>query len=84
MNSTDIIGYLAAACTTLAFIPQALKVLRTKDTSAISLTMYSVFTFGVATWLAFGVLKSEWPIIIANGITLILAAMILVYKIKYR
>jgi MtN3 and saliva related transmembrane protein len=84
MNWTEIIGYLAAACTTLAFIPQAMKVFRTKDTSAISLKMYSIFIFGVATWLAFGVLKSEWPIIIANGITLLFASTILFYKIKHK
>ncbi len=84
MNWTEIVGYVAAACTTFAFVPQALKVLKTKDTSAISLKMYSMFTFGVATWLVFGILKSELPIIIANGITLLFAALILGYKIRYR
>ena len=84
VNWIDITGYLAATCTTCAFIPQALKVFRTRNTSAISLIMYSLFTVGVAGWLVYGILKSEWPIIIANGITLPLAAMILVYKIKYK
>lgn len=84
MNWIQVIGYVAAACTTLAFIPQAMKVFKTMDTSAISLTMYSVFTFGLATWLAFGILKSEWPIIIANGITFVFASLILSYKIRYK
>ncbi len=80
----DIIGYVAAACTTFSLIPQAVKVFKTKDTSAISLRMYSLFTFGVATWLVFGVLQSNWPIILANGITLVFASLILFYKIRYK
>lgn len=84
MSWIEITGYVAATCTTFAFIPQAVKVFKTKDTSGISLSMYSLFTFGVAAWLAFGILKSELPIIIANGITLPLAAMILFYKINYK
>ena len=84
MNVIDIIGYIAAACTTIAFLPQAIQIFKTKDTSSISLYMYSLFTFGVAGWLLFGILKSAWPIIIANGITLVLASVILVYKIKYK
>ena len=84
MNWIDITGYLAAACTTSAFIPQSVKVFRTRNTTAISLIMYSLITVGVAGWLVYGILKSEWPIIIANGITLPLAMMILIYKIKYK
>lgn len=84
MNWVEIIGYVAAACTTVAFIPQAVKVIRTKDTAAISLTMYSLLTFGVAAWLTFGIVKTQAPIILANGITLPLAAIILFYKIRYK
>jgi MtN3 and saliva related transmembrane protein len=84
MDVNEVIGYVAAVCTTISFLPQALKLFKTRDTSAISLKMYSLFTFGVAAWLVFGILQSNWPIIIANGITLILASMILWYKIKYK
>ena len=84
MNWNDIVGYVAAACTTIAFLPQAIQIIKTKDTSSISLAMYFIFTFGVATWLLFGILKTEWPIILANGITLILASIILIYKIRYK
>ena len=84
MGVNDIIGYVAAVCTTISLLPQTLKLFKTKDTSAISLRMYSLFTFGVAAWLVFGILQSNWPIILANGITLIFASLILYYKIRYK
>lgn len=79
---TNIIGSSAAVLTTLAFIPQAYHSYKTRDLSGISLPMYSVFTLGVALWLAYGLLKLDWPIIIANVITLGLSMLILVLKIK--
>ena len=81
-NLTNIIGSTAAVLTTLAFIPQAYHSYKTRDLSGISLPMYSVFTMGVALWLAYGLLKLDWPIIIANVITLGLSMLILVLKIK--
>lgn len=75
------IGYLAACCTTFSFIPQVLHILRTRDTRAISLGMYSLFTFGVAMWLIYGIVINNLPMIIANGITLLLACFILAYKL---
>lgn len=79
----DWFGYVAACCTTIALIPQVLHVFKTKDTAAISLGMYSLFTFGVAMWLAYGFVLSNLPMIIANFITLILAMVILGYKIRH-
>ncbi len=81
-NLTPIIGGIAATCTTLAFIPQAYHSYTTRDLSGISLPMYSIFTVGVAMWLVYGLLKQDWPIIIANIITLTLSLMILVLKVK--
>jgi len=81
MNPHDMLGYLAATLTTASFVPQALLTLRTRDVSGISLAMYSVFTVGVALWLAYGVALGEWPIVIANALTLGLAATILGLKI---
>jgi uncharacterized protein with PQ loop repeat len=63
------------------FVPQALLTLRTRDVSGISLGMYSAFTLGVALWLAYGLALGEWPIVLANALTLALAATILVTKI---
>ena len=82
MNNADIIGAVAAFLTTVSFVPQAAKVLRTRETEAISLVMYSMFTAGVATWLAYGILTTQWSIIIANAITVVLAGTILVMKLR--
>jgi MtN3 and saliva related transmembrane protein len=80
--SLDLIGYLAAACTTLSFVPQAVKVIRSRDTRAISLWMYLSFTAGLVLWLAYGVGVSSWPIIVANALALPLAGTILAFKFR--
>ena len=84
MQLIDIIGTLAAILTTASFVPQAWHTFRTRDVRGISLGMYSVFTVGVACWLVYGLLLSAWPIVIANCITLALAAAILTMKLRYR
>ncbi|MBT9476409.1 SemiSWEET transporter [Polaromonas sp.] len=83
MNTTDLIGALAACLTTVSFVPQAWLSFRTRDVSGVSLLMYSVFTVGVALWLAYGWLLNSWPMVIANTITLVLALMILGMKLVY-
>lgn len=83
MQFSELIGYVAAILTTASFVPQALHTFQTKDVRGISLGMYSAFTLGVALWLVYGVLLSAWPIVIANAITLALAASILVMKLRY-
>jgi MtN3 and saliva related transmembrane protein len=84
MGFQDYIGYAAATLTTLSFVPQALLALRTRNVGGISLGMYSCFTLGVALWLVYGIGLGEWPIIVANAITLSLASTILITKIRYR
>ncbi|MDQ6609315.1 MAG: SemiSWEET transporter [Bacteroidota bacterium] len=84
MNWIEMIGYVAAFCTTISFVPQAIQIIRTKNTEGISLRMYAVFTFGTAAWLTFGWLQGNLPIIVANAITLLLACLILFLKIKYK
>jgi MtN3 and saliva related transmembrane protein len=78
---TDWLGYLAASLTTLSFVPQAVLTLRTREVHGISAAMYSAFTVGVALWLAYGWRLGEWPIIVANAVTLVLAATILTTKL---
>jgi len=80
---TTIIGFIAAIFTTFAFVPQVIKVWRTRSTADISLGMYSLFTLGVALWLAYGILLDAWPIILANIVTLLLAGAVLVMKVKF-
>lgn len=84
MNTVTILGLVAACCTTLSFLPQALKTIRTKDTSGISLHMYALFTFGTLLWLLFGIFSSDIPVTAANFVTLIFATIILFYKIRYK
>ena len=84
MTVTDLIGYLAAGLTTASFIPQAWLTFRTRDVSGVSLGMYSVFTVGIALWLAYGWLIAAWPVVIANTITLGLATSILKMKLLFR
>ena len=77
------LGFLAATLTTVAFVPQAVKTLRTRDTSGISLGMYAVFTVGIACWFGYGVYLGSWPMILSNVITFVLAAIILALKIRH-
>tara|TARA_B000000475_G_C15654924_1_gene307328 strand:+ start:12 stop:272 length:261 start_codon:yes stop_codon:yes gene_type:complete len=78
------IGFFAAFCTTFAFLPQAIKVYKSKSTKDISLYMFLIFTIGVLSWLVYGLTISDWPVILANAVTLVLSLFILIYKLKYK
>ena len=84
INYVEWIGYAAASLTTASFVPQAWLTFKTRDVSGISLGMYSAFTLGIALWLVYGWLIEAWPVVIANVITLILAASILAMRLKFR
>jgi MtN3 and saliva related transmembrane protein len=79
---TTIVGLVAACCTTISFLPQAVKTIKTNDTSSISATMYGLFTFGSIVWAAYGFLTYNLPVIIANVITSLLALIIFYYKLR--
>ncbi len=79
----EIIGTIAAFLTTVAYIPQVIKVLKHKDTKSISLGMYVMITSGLAAWLLYGILIHSPSLIIANAITVFLALVILIMKIKH-
>jgi MtN3 and saliva related transmembrane protein len=76
-----VFGYIAAACTTISFIPQAIKVFKSKSTKDISLGMFLLMTSGVFFWLVYGLMINSFPIIIANAVTLFLSVYILLMKI---
>jgi MtN3 and saliva related transmembrane protein len=80
----EYIGSLAAACTTLCWVPQAVKIIREKQTQGISLVTQSVFTVGLALWLAYGLLLTNWPLMLANAVTLVFSLTILALKVRYR
>jgi MtN3 and saliva related transmembrane protein len=77
-----VLGYVAASLTTVSFIPQAIKTLRSGDTTAISLRMYLLFTSGIALWGLYGLLTGDGPLIVANAITLLTAGLILERKAR--
>ena len=76
-------GYVAATLTTVAFLPQAIKTIRTRDTHSISLGMYVVFNIGIVFWFAYGIALGSWPMIVANAITFVLSATILALKLRH-
>ena len=80
----EYIGFFAAFCTTVAFLPQAFKVWKSNNTKDISLSMFIIFTIGVFSWLVYGVLIESIPIMISNFFTLIFSLFILFYIIKNR
>ncbi|MCB1924709.1 MAG: SemiSWEET transporter [Gammaproteobacteria bacterium] len=82
MSYIASIGTLAAILTTAAFVPQVVRVIRTRDTHAISLIMYVLFSLGVALWCVYGLLLGLWPVLVANLITLLLALVVLAMKLR--
>jgi MtN3 and saliva related transmembrane protein len=82
--SSELVGYVAAGLTTASFFPQAFKTLRSGETKAISLGMYALFTSGVALWSLYGLLVKDGPVLVANLITLVPAAVVLQRKIVGR
>ena len=78
---SEILGYIAAFLTTAAFLPQTIKTIKSRDTASISLAMYVMFTTGIVLWLAYGILIESMPMIIANIITVVLSATILLLKL---
>ena len=78
-----LIGFAAAACTTVAYAPQVIKVWKTRSTGDISLGMFLVMVLGLALWLAYGLLSGDAPLVAANAVTMLLAGGILVMKLRY-
>ncbi|GAA5181528.1 SemiSWEET transporter [Niveibacterium umoris] len=79
----DVLGYIAATLTTVAFVPQAWLTWKTRSAHGVSLGMYCVFVAGIVMWLVYGLFISAWPVVIANVVTLALASFILAMKIRY-
>ena len=83
MDIVTLLGTIAGFCTTISFLPQMIKIHRTKSTHDLSLFMFIIFAIGVACWLVYGVLTSSTPIIVANCVTLLFSFYILFMKVKY-
>jgi MtN3 and saliva related transmembrane protein len=83
MSYADVIGSLAAVLTSVAFLPQVIRVWRTRSARDISLGMYAAFVTGVACWVAYGLLIRAWPVVAANLVTFLLACGVLLLKLRY-
>jgi MtN3 and saliva related transmembrane protein len=82
-DEINLIGYMAAACTTLCWLPQAVRTIRTRDTKAISLWTQVFFAVGIVLWLIYGLFIMSIPIVAANGVTLVLVLVIIAMKIRF-
>ena len=83
MELDKILGYAAGFLTTIAFVPQVVKIWKSKSAHDVSLPTFIAFTIGVALWLAYGFVMKEPPMILWNSVTLVLAAAILAMKLKF-
>jgi MtN3 and saliva related transmembrane protein len=83
MDKITLLGLIAGTLTTAAFLPQLIKVWKSRSTRDISLPMYVVFCTGILLWLIFGVCTGSLPVIAANAATLLIAITILVLKIRF-
>ena len=81
--NVDLLGAVAGALTTIAFIPQVWRIWTTRSARDLSLTMYLTFTCGVALWFYYGLELGAWPIIACNGLTLLLAGTVLAMKLRF-
>lgn len=84
MVNVDLIGTFAGVCTTAAFAPQAIRVWKSRSVGDISLSMYIMFCGGLAMWLVYGWQIQAWPIILTNGVTLLLAGSVLTMKVIFQ
>ncbi|HGK7507076.1 SemiSWEET transporter [Kluyvera cryocrescens] len=82
MEWSSLIGYLAASLTTLSFLPQAFKVITTRNTQGISGLMYVMFVCGLVLWLVYGVMIEDTAVSMANLLTLLFALPILIIKLR--
>jgi MtN3 and saliva related transmembrane protein len=83
MTNIDILGLVATCFTTSSFIPQVISTWKSKDVSGISLPTYVIITIGLALWLAYGIIKGDMPLIIANAVMVVLTSAITLMKISF-
>jgi MtN3 and saliva related transmembrane protein len=83
LNYIALIGLIDGSCTTISFLPQVIKTIKSKETKDISISMYIVLASGIFLWTLYGILINDLPVIVANAISLVLASIVLILKIKY-
>jgi MtN3 and saliva related transmembrane protein len=83
MSALTLLGLAAACCTTLAFVPQVVKAWKSRSTADISLGMFLILCLGIVLWLVYGGIRGDVPLIVANVVTLVLAGLILLLKLRH-
>lgn len=84
MDPVKILGLIAGTLTTIAFVPQVVKTYQSKSAKDLSMGMFAIFCAGTLCWLSYGVLRNDFPVIVANSVTAGLAAVLLFFKFKYK
>lgn len=79
----ELLGLAAGGLTTLSFVPQVLKIWRSRSAKDVSYGMFLLFSLGVLLWLVYGIARETWPLILANAVTLVLALTVLVLKFRF-
>jgi MtN3 and saliva related transmembrane protein len=84
LTVSDMVGFVAGACTTLSFLPQVVKAWRTRSTRDISLGMYLLLLCGITLWLVHGFQIGSLPVMAANAVTLVLVVAMVYMKLRYK
>lgn len=84
MDMQQIIGFTAATLTTVSFLPQVIRTIKTRSSRDLSLGMVFFFIAGIIMWLIYGIMARAWPIILANAVTFVLALVLLFFIVRYR
>jgi MtN3 and saliva related transmembrane protein len=82
-DAIEYLGFVAAFCTTAAFVPQLVRVLRLRSAREISLPTFLLFSVGVFLWLLYGFYTGSKPVIASNAVTLVLSVSILTLKLRF-
>lgn len=84
MTTPDLLGAIAGALTTIAFVPQVIKTWKSRSAHDISIITISLFCTGLVLWLLYGITIGSWPVIVSNVVTLLLALSILGMKLRFK
>ena len=81
MDAITLLGFSAALFTTISNIPQVMKIIRTRETKGVSTMSYTVLLIGLILWVVYGMMREDWPIIVSNGISALICAIVLFLKL---
>jgi MtN3 and saliva related transmembrane protein len=84
LDKVKIIGLVAGTLTTISFLPQVIKTWQSRSAKDLSMGMFSLFCLGTVLWLIYGIYIDELPVILANSVTLVLAATLVFFKWKFK